>query len=245
MHIVHRRQCSLGTGSLAVIAIMLQQENEALMGVLETERKFEFDFLHNLGFGGKLPEVGKELPVSGTVDIMKAYRRSLSGGFYHYLGSLTAPPCTEHVHWYVMKFPAVVTAEMVASFKAIFPDPANNRPLQPLNNREIVFDDIHLEGEFDINYDDYELHGKVHKISTEEAERQIKEAPVGPEVQEHHGQIGDDLDHKFHPRPDFAPPPNYDSFKAPPHPGGDSYKIPQGQPPHAGARRRPVELTLV
>lgn len=185
MHIVHRQQGTQGTQSLAVIAILLQEEL-----ITEYRETLELDFLTNLGFGDVLPNVGSELPVMKTVDILAAFPRVLEGGFYHYYGSLTAPPCTETVHWYVMQTPAVVTHDMIESFKKIFHDPANNRPVMPLNGREIGFNVFEVPGEFEHEHDDYERHSEAHGISLEDSEYHVAQGHVGPELQLHHGEKG-------------------------------------------------------
>lgn len=57
-------------------------------------------------------------------------------GYYHYGGSLTFPPCTEGVNWYVLKAGITVSAAQIARYGEIFP--GNVRPVQPLNGREIT-----------------------------------------------------------------------------------------------------------
>lgn len=52
------------------------------------------------------------------------------------MGSLTTPPCSEGVHWHVLKTPISASADQIAAFRDIFP--ANARPLQPENSRLIV-----------------------------------------------------------------------------------------------------------
>lgn len=52
---------------------------------------------------------------------------------YTYVGSLTAPPCTEGVRWFVLKTPIDVSAEQIKAFAKLYPD--NVRPIQPLNGR--------------------------------------------------------------------------------------------------------------
>ena len=54
---------------------------------------------------------------------------------YRYEGSLTTPPCSEGVHWIVMKTPITLSAEQIARFREIVRD--NSRPTQPLNNRAV------------------------------------------------------------------------------------------------------------
>ena len=55
--------------------------------------------------------------------------------FYHYSGSLTTPPCTEGVDWYVMTTPIEVAEEQINNFRDIYQ--VNARPIQPLNGRAI------------------------------------------------------------------------------------------------------------
>jgi len=82
------------------------------------------------------------------VDIMESYSKAAAGAYYHYQGSLTTPPCSETVHWYVLATPMPVTAQMIKTFKALFPSPMNNRPVQSLNGRTVLDSDIALLGEF-------------------------------------------------------------------------------------------------
>ncbi len=60
-------------------------------------------------------------------------------GIYHYDGSLTTPPCSEGVSWYVRKTPTQLSKEQIAAFTAIYDN--NNRPVQALNDRTLYFDD--------------------------------------------------------------------------------------------------------
>src|SRR5579862_231330 len=54
-------------------------------------------------------------------------------GYYTYMGSLTAPPCTEGVVWFVLKTPVEISAEQIAKFAELYPHDV--RPIQPLNGR--------------------------------------------------------------------------------------------------------------
>lgn len=56
-------------------------------------------------------------------------------GYYKYMGSLTAPPCTEGVAWFVLKTPAEISAEQINAFARLYPHDV--RPLQPLNGRVV------------------------------------------------------------------------------------------------------------
>ena len=57
-------------------------------------------------------------------------------GYYSYKGSTTTPPCAEPVDWFVMLEIGTVSQEQVDALKAL--TGINNRPLQPLNGREIA-----------------------------------------------------------------------------------------------------------
>ncbi len=57
---------------------------------------------------------------------------------YRYPGSLTTPPCTEGVAWLLMTEPLEVSADQLAAYTQIYE--GNNRPVQPLNDREVVED---------------------------------------------------------------------------------------------------------
>lgn len=55
--------------------------------------------------------------------------------FYRYNGSLTTPPCTEGVRWYVMSETAEASEEQLRAFLSL--TGRNNRPVQPLNARRV------------------------------------------------------------------------------------------------------------
>lgn len=138
LQILHRRHGSLGPAGLAIVSVLLQLPQD-LGHERDGDRTLQRAFFRNLGLGrgGKLPSEGQTVSLHGPVDL-NAFHEELQGRYSHYLGSLTTPPCSEGVHWYVLTGKAVVDVDMVASFKELFPDPANNRPVQPLNGRRVV-----------------------------------------------------------------------------------------------------------
>jgi len=138
LHIVHQRKGASGTDGLAVVGIILE---ESTSGADSPESKF----LKQLGFGTELPGKRSTTTVAEPLDLNN-FASEYMGGFYHYTGSLTTPPCAEKVHWYVCQKTAPVTKAMINSYKARFPD--NNRPVQPLNTRKLVANEIVVAGEF-------------------------------------------------------------------------------------------------
>jgi carbonic anhydrase len=57
-------------------------------------------------------------------------------GYYTFSGSLTTPPCTEGVTWYVLKTTSTLSPQELASFAKLYS--ANNRPIQPTYQRKIL-----------------------------------------------------------------------------------------------------------
>lgn len=55
--------------------------------------------------------------------------------YYKYTGSLTTPPCTEGVGWFLLKEPINMSIEQINAIKEAVG--TNNRPIQPTNNRNI------------------------------------------------------------------------------------------------------------
>ncbi len=55
--------------------------------------------------------------------------------YYNYSGSLTTPPCSENVNWFLLKEPITVSSEQLANFKRFYE--LNARPVLDLNGREV------------------------------------------------------------------------------------------------------------
>lgn len=118
LHLVHK---SVG-GQLAVVGVLLREgkENAAYKPVwdnLPAQQSPQTD-------AGVKVNAANLLPVNQTT--------------YRYSGSLTTPPCTEGVSWFVMTEPVDLSAGQIAAFEKIFE--GNNRPLQPLNERKLIKD---------------------------------------------------------------------------------------------------------
>lgn len=72
------------------------------------------------------------------IDLLRSLGPALDGDFFHYDGSLTQPDCSESVKWFVFAQPLNMSLEQWSTFKAMYPNPGSNRPVQPLNGRTIT-----------------------------------------------------------------------------------------------------------
>jgi carbonic anhydrase len=116
-HLVHKND----KGELAVVAVLIKQ------GSANAVLKPVFDHFP--------PKGTAEAPVAGATlnlnDFLPAQH-----GYYTFDGSLTTPPCSEHVRWFVLKTPVQASAAQVQQFATRYPHDA--RPVQPLNDRKVV-----------------------------------------------------------------------------------------------------------
>jgi len=117
VHLVHDD----GSGHLAVVAVLFKTgpSNRLLNAVwknipAQTEKAAD------------VPSVSLD-----AMDLLPTDR-----GYYTFIGSLTTPPCSEGVTWYVLKNRSTLSADQVAVFAKLYPH--NARPIQPLDGREIL-----------------------------------------------------------------------------------------------------------
>jgi carbonic anhydrase len=77
---------------------------------------------------------GREQAISGVaIDPATLLPRDLS--YFRVSGSLTAPPCTEGVTWFILKTPVEVSPAQIQAFSRLYPHDV--RPIQPANGRVI------------------------------------------------------------------------------------------------------------
>lgn len=108
-------------GRLAIVTVLLDQGKEnALIKTLWSN----------------LPQTKDKENVVPSVQINAFGLLPQNKEYYTFKGSLTTPPCTEGVSWYVLKTPAQISADQVSRFGKIYP--MNARPVQPLNDRDIL-----------------------------------------------------------------------------------------------------------
>lgn len=117
VHFVHAHK----NGDLAVIAVML----EAGKSNAELQKAW-----------AKMPmQKGGKVVLKNAVDAGKLLPQDQ--GYYRYNGSLTTPPCSEGVSWFVMKNSDTASKEQVDKFVRAMKH-ANNRPVQAVNARLLV-----------------------------------------------------------------------------------------------------------
>ncbi|HEY2547795.1 MAG TPA: carbonic anhydrase family protein [Candidatus Acidoferrum sp.] len=121
LHLVHQNS----EGQLAVVAVLLRHgtPNATIQKIWDN-----------------LPRIrGKEQEIS-SVTINAAALLPQTTGYYTYRGSLTTPPCTEGVTWFVLKTPAEISSGQVTAFAKVYPH--NARPIQPKGLRVISQSDF-------------------------------------------------------------------------------------------------------
>lgn len=116
-HLVH----AAADGSLAVVAVLLDAgpANPVIGNVWPRLPDHE-------GAEQKFDDV--QIDVNGLLPKDRKY--------FTFPGSLTTPPCTEHVTWFVLSTPTQISQAQADAFGKIYPH--NARPVQPLNGRTIL-----------------------------------------------------------------------------------------------------------
>jgi carbonic anhydrase len=77
---------------------------------------------------------GNEMEVA-NLTINAADLLPVDRNYYTFDGSLTTPPCSEGVEWFVLKTPVELSAAQIAAFAKFYQ--MNARPIQPPNGREV------------------------------------------------------------------------------------------------------------
>ena len=115
-HLVHKNS----EGKLAVVAVLIKEGSP--------------NQLVNTLWDNLPPEKGKELDKDEVevhvTDLLPANHR-----YYTFPGSLTTPPCSEGVTWYVLATPMSLSKAQIDKFASFYP--LNARPIQPLHHRKV------------------------------------------------------------------------------------------------------------
>ncbi len=121
MHFVHQAE----DGALAVVGVLIEQGAQ------------------NPGIASLWTQLAEAPGTETTVQIPAAFADHIfSGdatGVYHYGGSLTTPPCSEGVSWYVRRTPTQLSQDQIAAFTEVYDH--NNRPVQALKARTLFVDE--------------------------------------------------------------------------------------------------------
>nr|VFJ86257.1 MAG: carbonic anhydrase [Candidatus Kentron sp. LFY]VFJ92668.1 MAG: carbonic anhydrase [Candidatus Kentron sp. LFY] len=118
VHLVHQSTDK----ELAVVGILIEEgkEHKALNKIWK-----------------RMPEdVGEKVIITGKKAVFDA--TSLlprEKAFFHYVGSLTTPPCSEGVRWFVMKDAIEFSKGQIEKFKRVIGEDA--RPIQPRQGRPV------------------------------------------------------------------------------------------------------------
>ena len=115
IHFVHKND----SGELAVLGVLLQEGNEN-PGIKT---------LWSYAPPKEGPEVAPDNVAFNPNNLLP---REME--FFHYDGSLTTPPCTEKVKFYILKSQVNISKEQITQF----PFKMNARPIQALNDRKIL-----------------------------------------------------------------------------------------------------------
>ncbi|HWC18962.1 MAG TPA: carbonic anhydrase family protein [Terriglobales bacterium] len=117
VHLVHADD----DGKLAVVAVLLEKGEDSPL-------------VHELW--NNLPKEKDKEESFDTVQIDLSQILPPDRGYYTFTGSLTTPPCSEDVTWFVLKQPTTISAEEVERFSQLYRDDA--RPTQPLYDRVVM-----------------------------------------------------------------------------------------------------------
>ncbi|NMO14771.1 carbonic anhydrase family protein [Pyxidicoccus fallax] len=118
MHLVHKDP----SGAIAVVGVFIKQG--------EHNRTLSKAFSHLPWEEGDHSE-----PAGATLNASSLLPKERTYFTYH--GSLTTPPCTEGVEWFVMTRPIEMADAQIAAFQRLPHLNPSNRPLQRINGRTV------------------------------------------------------------------------------------------------------------
>ncbi|KAL6070054.1 Carbonic anhydrase 6 [Balamuthia mandrillaris] len=108
----------------------------AVVGFLFEEGSQESAFLAQLYVEHNLPVDEESQHRNVSVNFDALFEEVAALDYFHLHGSLTTPPCTEDVMWFVVKSPITATAAQLELFEEVLHH--NNRPIQSLNARKLT-----------------------------------------------------------------------------------------------------------
>ena len=117
VHLVHADS----DGKLAVVAVLLNQGDDNPL-------------IHELW--NNLPKEKEKEEALDQVQVDVTQLLPANRGYYTFSGSLTTPPCSENVTWFVLKQQTTISSGEIAKISTLYPN--NARPTQPLNGRPVL-----------------------------------------------------------------------------------------------------------
>lgn len=120
LHLVHKD----ASGNAAVVVGVLIKEGSVNAALFNA-------FLHLPKHEGE-----QSAPTGALINASALLPRNKA--FFQYAGSLTTPPCSEGLQWFVMTHPIEMSDAQIAAFQRLPHLNPNNRPVQPLNGRTIA-----------------------------------------------------------------------------------------------------------
>lgn len=115
LHLVHQNS----QGEFAVIGVMIESGKE-----------------HST-----ITQIWQNIPSKGQVNSSQEMTINAidllpnDTSYWSYNGSLTTPPCSQGVQWYVLTHPIEISEEQISVFEDLYP--VNARPVQPVNGRVV------------------------------------------------------------------------------------------------------------
>jgi carbonic anhydrase len=179
VHLMHKRYDG---DARAIVAFLVESrisprpELEKVKGVGDAPADARLSI-----FDGSIPAVMNVSTVSPTELRPLDLNAWFTGAFYKYEGSLTAPPCSENVVWFVRQKPLLASnAQVKAFFSAIFEmthDLGNARAVLPVMGREIsLVNAVKEEPVFDYGVQKVPWHGATRPFQGELDAEEAKEA---------------------------------------------------------------------
>ncbi len=121
IHFVHRAE----DGALAVVGVFIEEGE------------------HNPAIDPLWARLGAAPGTGGAVQMPEDFADHVFGGedraLFHYGGSLTTPPCSEGVKWFIRRAPTRLSRAQIEAFTEIYDH--NNRPVRPLHDRTLTIDE--------------------------------------------------------------------------------------------------------
>ena len=117
MHLVH----ITAHADVAVVGVFLVEGNEnvAYAPVFDHMPRCAGDSVH---VGGQTIDARTLLPAGRS--------------YWRWDGSLTTPPCSEGIKWFMLRSPVELSTSQIEAFKSLYT--GNARPVQPMNEREFI-----------------------------------------------------------------------------------------------------------